>query len=207
VPAVLLGDLIMLPAPGLAALRAIKRGLVRFADEVIAPATHPWRRARALRRLARFDGMAVTFVCYGNICRSPYAELRMRELGRRNGGGLSVSSAGFYGPGRPSPDRARDVARRRGVDLTAHRSRSLSDVPLERTLVVVMERWHARAARRQNPIPAQRLVVLGDLDPVREGSRTIADPYGMDEAVFDACFDRIDRCVDVLAAALVGRSR
>ena len=69
----------------------------------------------------------VLFVCLGNICRSPTAEGVFRDLVRREGldAVIKTDSAGTSGwhIGAPPDDRARDAARRRGIDLSDLRGR------------------------------------------------------------------------------------
>jgi hypothetical protein len=50
-------------------------------------------------------------------------------------------------------------------------------------------------------------VLLGDFDPLPISRRAIADPVELPRAVFDEVYDRIDRCVERLAAGFVGNSR
>jgi hypothetical protein len=50
--------------------------------------------------------------------------------------------------------------------------------------------------------PAERLLVLGDLDPEPVDSRTIPDPYGLDIPFFEKTYDRLDRCLAALVAAV-----
>ncbi|MFW6198539.1 MAG: low molecular weight phosphatase family protein, partial [Acidobacteriota bacterium] len=89
---------------------------------------HPLRRRRVerfLRRLERPE--TVLFVCLGNICRSPYAEKALERALSDSTDVTEVVSAGFIGPDRRSPEAARQVAEGRGLDLSGHVSRSLSD--------------------------------------------------------------------------------
>lgn len=161
----------------------------------------------------------VLFVCYGNICRSPYAAAALRrELSasdrpdpERLGGGRApappdVASVGLFGPGRPSPPAACAVAARHGLDLSAHRSRLLEDdEPRPGDLVVVMEGWQAehlaeRLGERDGGGPP--VLLLGDLDERRVAHRRIRDPVDQPEAVFEEVYGRIDRCVRALAREL-----
>ena len=50
-----------------------------------------------------------------------------------------------------------------------------------------------------------RVLVLGDLDPLPVQRRTIPDPWGSSDAAFDASYDRIYRCVCELAR-IIGNS-
>jgi protein-tyrosine-phosphatase len=73
-------------------------------------------------------------------------------------------------------------------------------------LVVVMEPSQRRTLSRQHGVPADRILVLGDLDPEPIPSRTIPDPYGKSEATFLECYRRINRCIDTLRGALSARN-
>jgi protein-tyrosine phosphatase len=175
------------------------RFLKRLPDRIL----HPLRRLLARRRLGRpID--SVLFLCLGNICRSPYAAEAFRRAGPA---GIAVDSAGLIGPGRSSPEAAVSAAGRRGIELTAHRSKLLTgDLASRAALVVVMAPGQKRAVRRLG-VPGRRILVLGDLDPDPISTRTIPDPYDREPAVFDACYERIDRCLGELASELAPAGR
>jgi protein-tyrosine phosphatase len=152
----------------------------------------------ALRGLTR--GGRLLVVCHGNICRSPYAAALLRRA--LEGSGISVESAGFVGPGRAAPTFAATTARRRGADLSAHRSQLLNaQLVRAAQLIVVMDTEQRTRVRREWPT-AGRIVLLGDLDPLPIAKRAIRDPYDQSPAVFDEVFVRIERCTAVLARSL-----
>lgn len=186
-------------------LRASARTVRHLPDRLL----HPIRRRRAVEWLEQRDRWGtVHFICLGNINRSAYAvEAYRRAMRRRGLETVRAASAGFIGPGRPSPDLARVAAARRGLDLTRHRSRLLApDQVRPEDLVVVMTPGQLRQARRVLGGSAPGMLVLGDLDPRPITRRLIQDPYGHPPEVFERVFDRIDRCVDQLADALVRAS-
>lgn len=183
-------------------LRAIARTLRHLPDRL----AHARRRRRAVQRLReRGESGTVHFICLGNINRSAYAAAAYRRAmasrGRHN---VRVVSAGFIGPGRPSPELAQAEAERRGLDLSGHRSRLLEPAQVgPDDLVVVMTPKQVQQAREVLGPASTELLVLGDLDPVPIVRRLIQDPYGHPAEVFERVFDRIDRCVEQLADALV----
>lgn len=121
------------------------------------------------------------------------------------GDAVRISSAGFIGPGRPSPEIARAAARESGIDLSRHRSRLLdAETVGEDDLVIVMSGDQVARARAVLSRPRQRVLMLGDLDPLPIARRTIQDPYGRTADVFERVFGRIERCTMELARALGG---
>lgn len=165
---------------------------------------HPARRRRSLARARAFRGDHVLVLCLGNICRSPYAAAVLDDrLESASVAGVRVSSAGFIGPGRPSPPTARNVARERGVDLSTHRSRVVTDkLARSADLVVVMEPAQKRRFVRRFRGGGARVLVLGDLDPAPVDRRAIPDPFNREKEVFRQTYARVERCVERLASAL-----
>lgn len=164
---------------------------------------HVQRRRMALERLrTHSDARSAAFICHGNINRSAYAAALFASRVPQ-GRELIVSSAGFIGPGRPASESALQVARRRGIDLSRHQSRSIDGTELAATdLVVVMDTHQQRAVSRIAGRPRADIVILGDLDPQPIDRRTVPDPYGHTIPFFEEVFDRIDRCVAEMCAAL-----
>lgn len=151
---------------------------------------------------------SVLVICLGNICRSPYAEHRLTEqLAAAGLGRVRVVSAGFILPGRSSPEPARRVAARRGLDLEKHRSRVVTATQArEADVTIVMAPPQLRQLRQVTGAePGGASIVLGDLDPAPIDRRAIVDPYDQADDVFEAVYERIDRCcrslVEVLSCA------
>ena len=161
------------------------------------------RRSVARLQVARANPRSILFICSGNICRSPFAaRLLERLLPAAVSGAVKVRSAGFIGPYRLAPVNAQTVAAKYGVELATHRSVQISAENVKAAdLVVVMSEEHASAIRSRVR-PDAVVVVLGDLDPLPSARRTILDPWNGSEDVFEASYDRIDRCVRELVRAI-----
>jgi protein-tyrosine-phosphatase len=171
---------------------------------------HPLWRRRALARLrACSPPRSVVFVCHGNICRSPYAAAAFVDrLAPSLRSGVRVDSAGFTGPGRASPPEAVAIAARHGVALGSHRAQLVPPGAINSwELVVVMEPRQAWALHSLFGHNGRGVVVLGDLDPMPFGRRTIADPVEQPEAAFEASYTRIDRCLGALIGTLYPNSK
>ena len=141
-------------------LKSAARGARHLPDRLL----HPWRRRSALQRLAQLPRQStVLFVCHGNICRSPYAAEVARKLLPAT---VTVESAGFIGPDRPSPPEAVAVAAERGIDLSPHRSQVIElEHVREVDLVLVMDSRQRHRLVSSMPELDGRVVLLGDLDP------------------------------------------
>jgi protein-tyrosine phosphatase len=164
----------------------------------------------ARKGLARVEEIhSVLFVCYGNICRSPYAEGAFRKLAEREAiGPVRVASAGLIGPGRNAPPEAVRAAATRGVDLSHHRSHLVTPELLGAAdLVVVMDVAQETELRRRLGWRRGAALVLGDLDPQTVSRRRILDPVDQPVSVFDATYARIDRCVGALVGLVCGDTR
>ena len=145
----------------------------------------------------------ILVVCYGNICRSPYLEAVLQ----RALPDVQISSAGFFGPGRPVPKFSLALAERRGLDLSAYRSRPITRKNIgEADLLLVMDAYQARRLESMFSVPASRIIVTGDLDPLPASTRAVEDPWQQPLEVFEASFDRLDRCARTLSAVLRRRT-
>jgi protein-tyrosine-phosphatase/predicted ATP-grasp superfamily ATP-dependent carboligase len=173
-----------------AELEWVKQGTTRAIIKRMA-------RQTSITRARRFDRVErVLVLCHGNICRSPYAEHALRA---RDGGKHEIRSAGFYSVAdRESPEDFQRAARRHGVDLSAHRSRVVSEDDLAwADLVILMDERNYKHLRDRFPAFVKKSVWLGALDG---GAIEIDDPYGMGDAAAETALARIDRCLDRLAS-------
>jgi sulfate adenylyltransferase len=150
----------------------------------------------------------VLFVCTANICRSPYLELRARQL-LGPGSGVEVSSAGTRGfDAEPVSDTMDAEFARYGTDTTAFRSRVLTGALIDDAdLVLTAEAVHRTRLLEERPAAFRKTFTLGQFaasaqaaDPSLRGreliaalanrrvpsspNHDIADPYrrGPDEA-------------------------
>ena len=179
-------------------LRTLASEALHFPERVLHG-----RRHRSVRRrvLALPPIRSVLFICHGNVCRSPFAAAVFERAVRACGVDIEVDSAGIIGPDRQSPAGALAAAARLDIDLTAHRSKLIGPSLLETAdLLVVMAAEQGIALRRQSGGVRGSVVVLGDLDPDSIRRRTILDPWGGDDAAFDASYSRIERCIGQLVS-------
>jgi protein-tyrosine phosphatase len=149
----------------------------------------PFVRRRAARRArsALCDG-TVLFVCFGNICRSPFAEHFLRRRFRRES---HVMSAGYFPEdGRSSPPLALEVARRWNVDLASHRSRILNrELVLQADAIFVFDEENYRAVVAAHPSAKRRVHFIGAL--TETGPLFVPDPFGGTAAGFEEVYRQI----------------
>lgn len=159
---------------------------------------HERRRRRGGKPTLGGDVRRVMVVCYGNICRSPFAEHRLRA----RDAALEVRSSGLEArEDKPAQPFARDVAREFGLDLDAHGAHRMNADDVEwADLVIAMEGWQAAEIERRWPQARGKTHLLGDF--LDRGPFGITDPYGFERDVFTSVFSRIDESIDALAASL-----
>lgn len=136
----------------------------------------------------------VTFICTGNICRSPVAEKVFAEHVRRAGldHRVRVSSAGTGGwhVGDPADARTEDVLRRNGYE-TKHRARQISVEHTDADLIVALDAGHVRSLRRVVDHP-ERVRLLRSFDPAADGDLDVPDPYYGADNGFDTVLTMVE---------------
>ena len=119
----------------------------------------------------------VVFICSGNICRSPMAEVLLREQIEKGSLELETSSAGTLGieDHAANPD-AVTAASELALDLRNHRSRGISHEILEDAFaLVIMGPEHESAILSRYPDLGEAVVRLWEYCPaagMRAKSRT-----------------------------------
>ncbi|MDR3376658.1 MAG: low molecular weight phosphotyrosine protein phosphatase [Ancalomicrobiaceae bacterium] len=154
------------------------------------------------------DRPAVLFVCLGNICRSPMAEGAFRAAAEAEGLEVAIDSAGTGGwhQGEPPDRRARDTARRHGVDISGLKVRKVRAEDFSRfTHVLALDHDNLADLRRIRPAGAPAEVrLLADYIPGRAGE-AIADPYYGGQADFERVWADVTAAAKGLVAALKAR--
>lgn len=132
----------------------------------------------------------VVFVCTGNICRSPIAEIIFSDVLRQEGLAhrVRVSSAGTgnWHVGNPADPRAAEALRRAGFP-SEHVATQLGAQHLTADLLVALDRGHLTALRRAIRDP-DRVMLLRSFDRAAGQDLDVPDPYygggyGFDEVL------------------------
>jgi protein-tyrosine-phosphatase/predicted ATP-grasp superfamily ATP-dependent carboligase len=141
---------------------------------------------------------SLLFLCFGNICRSPFA----MELGRTRLPRLLSDSAGFHRTvGRETPPEFAEVAASLGVDLLPNRSKRTTREMIEAAdLVLVMDLENYRDLQREFPEATGKTTLLGLF--AADAQAVIPDPYGAPESEIRNTLALIQASIEGLAAAM-----
>ena len=136
--------------------------------------------------------MHILFVCTGNTCRSPLAEvIARREIEQRGMSGITVSSAGTSAwSDSAASDGAMLVALEHGLDLGHHRARQLSpDIVARATLLLTMGPHHLDRAEALGG--NGRSWLLTAYAGGTSCARAISDPFGGDLEGYRSTFTEL----------------
>lgn len=142
----------------------------------------------------------ICVICTGNICRSPMAEVVLRDQIAEAGlaDAVTVDSAGMDGwhVGKPMDPRAQATLRERGYDGAGHRARQFASSWFTGVdLLLAADSGHARQLHARRPAGAEAQVsLLRSFDPAAGADLDVADPYYDD--TFDQRLDEIEAACD-----------
>lgn len=142
----------------------------------------------------------ILFVCTGNTCRSPLAEVLARRLAAERLGvvpsavaahGLRFVSAGLSaGLGDAASEGAATVAAEAGCNLEGHVSQ-----PLSRELLEQAERVYCMTASHVARVKGFAPDLADKVELLRPDGEDVADPFGADLADYRAVRDELERAL------------
>lgn len=123
----------------------------------------------------------ILFLCTGNTCRSPMAEVICRDMAEKEQADVSVFSRGLSTVDRlPASEHAKEALQEIRLSASNHRSRQLTLDDLKTAdIIFVMTPAHRQAIAGQVP-PKTKLHVMN-----------VSDPYGGSLNDYRACRDQI----------------
>lgn len=187
--------------PGLAELKLV---FTNVKEKLVSSLRRRWlsipfvrkRNSEKIRRNFA-DSKNILFVCYGNICRSPFAELYARQA---YNSGYTISSSGFHAEtDRQSPDQAIQVASEFGIDMASHRSSALNqELVSSADLIFIFDQKNQKAFEEHYPNALFKTRHIGYL--LDEGPLEISDPYSGSQEDFRREYKRIVTAIDKLTS-------
>ncbi len=141
---------------------------------------------------------SVLVVCTGNICRSPTAERRLRQLLP----GKKIDSAGVGALVDHEADpQAVAIAEQHGLSLEGHKGKQFTaDLARRYDLILVMEQSHVEQVTRQVISARGKTLLLGHWLDKKE----IPDPYRKSDEAFEHVYQLIDKACQSWSKKLGG---
>lgn len=142
----------------------------------------------------------IVFVCKGNVCRSAFAEQRLKRLlplsnVKIDSCGLDVDQGSF------PPEESVAVASEFSCNLAKRQAKSLNDCSIDKAdLILLMEYWQYRRLVNLYPHKRSEMILLRTLSPFPYSLLcNIDDPYGWGIKEFRQSFRLIDKSLKRLA--------
>lgn len=134
----------------------------------------------------------IIFLCSGNTCRSPMAEVIFRKYAKERNLPADVKSAGLFAfVGDEATENAKKAVEEMGLNLSTHRAKKLSVYDVEECDFIV-------------PVTKELLGGLTGIDKrkIILPEKDISDPYGKDEKAYRECSREIAVFTEKLADKL-----
>lgn len=148
----------------------------------------------------------VLFVCLGNICRSPLAEVVVRDRAEKRGveGMFHFESAGTgsWHVGNGADPRSAETADKYGLDLSLHRAQQITRARVGNWDWYVAMDGYNYGDLLDMGVPEGQLLLMRQFEPGHDVAPDVPDPYyggpdGFDDAYRMLC-DNADRLLDYL---------
>jgi protein-tyrosine phosphatase len=160
-----------------------------------------------LAELRNRDEILVSFVCLGNICRSPMAAAIFSNRTKDLSGPRAIVESGgtsswHIGQG-PHPQSKR-TWERAGYEYT-HRASQFTNLDLERIdLILTMDSEnHANViALSSDDSLARKVFMMRDFDSSIEPGQSVPDPYSQDDEAYEYVKELLESAIDGLIESI-----
>ena len=145
------------------------------------------------------EAVEVSFVCLGNICRSPLAQGVFQDLVNRENldHAIIISSAGTssWHIGDLPDQRMYQTARSKGIQLKS-RAQQFQRKDFDRfNLVLAMDQSNLAKLKEMAPetLPEGKLMLFRSFDPESNGDLDVPDPYYGGSQGFETVYQMVER--------------
>lgn len=141
----------------------------------------------------------IDFVCTGNICRSPMAEVivrsKLEDAGLGDAVRVSSSGSGDWHVGHKADERARRELADHGYNGEAHRAQQFGYEQEQADLIVALDTNHVSELVVRG-VPEEKVRLLRSFDPDAPAGAGVADPYYGGPEGFTVVREQIEAAAD-----------
>lgn len=152
----------------------------------------------------------ITFVCSGNICRSPMAEGIMRKVIQKTKFRkiVKINSAGTLNlPVSAADFKAIEVSSENNIDISKHSSKPVNvEIIRESNIIICMALNHYSYLRKKYPEFKNKIILLKQYANTKQLiNPSVADPIGHDMLFFNNTFSEIQREIKRILPTVLAR--
>ncbi|MEG2274893.1 MAG: low molecular weight protein arginine phosphatase [Clostridia bacterium] len=148
----------------------------------------------------------ITYICTGNVCRSPMAQYYTQKLANnsKDPNEYYIESAGIYAvEGEKATENAINAMKKFDVNLQFHRATSLKNSLIEQAdYIVVMTAMHKKLLKELYPKLKEKIFTLKQLAYGNLEYIDVDDPWGYNSDIYVKTAEEIIRCIDIFFSNL-----